>query len=306
MNYFRRSMVALLIAATATPVFADEFFAVTPSGAAEMLFAEAPEETVGLLTSKCIDVKWTVISSSQTEVVCEAPMNFGQSLLGQLAMGNSYSTPPRRFFRFNLASVNSVSRVQASGWMELQMAFGQMKRTDFSGPEFQNSIINFLASAGGKLPIGTTFPNHVFLGMDGSVANRSKDGGFDVTTIVPDGPAAKGGIMVGDTISKIAGKRIKSEANYMDAAAKAAESESYDVEVLRSGKIVKLKIPRAFRAVYNEATIPKKRLANAAIQSAPIDTMSIADEISKLAKLKADGIINEEEFQAQKSKLLSR
>ena len=306
MNYFRRSMVALLIAATATPVFADEFFAVTPSGAAEMLFAEAPEETVGLLTSKCIDVKWTVISSSQTEVVCEAPMNFGQSLLGQLAMGNSYSTPPRRFFRFNLASVNSVSRVQASGWMELQMAFGQMKRTDFSGPEFQNSIINFLASAGGKLPVGTTFPNHVFLGMDGSVANRSKDGGFDVTTIVPDGPAAKGGIMVGDTISKIAGKRIKSEANYMDAAAKAAESESYDVEVLRSAKIVKLKIPRAFRAAYNEATIPKKRLENTAIQSAPIDTMSVADEIAKLAKLKADGIINEEEFQAQKLKLLAR
>jgi hypothetical protein len=306
MKYFYTSTVAILIAATAVPALADEFFAVTPSGATEMLFAEAPGEAVGLLTSKCMDVKWTVISSSQTEVVCEAPMNFGQSLLGQLAMGNSYSTPPRRFFRFNLASVNGVSRVQASGWMELQMAFGQMKRTDFSGPEFHNSIINFLASAGGKLPVGTTFPNHVFLGMDGSVANRTTDGGFDVASVVPDGPAAKSGILVDDTIVKIAGKRIKSEANYMDAVAKAADSETFDVEVLRSGKSIKLKVPRVFRPVYNDATVAKMLVVNTAAAAPPIDTMSVADEIAKLAKLKADGILNEEEFQAQKSKLLAR
>ena len=31
---------------------------------------------------------------------------------------------------------------------------------------------------------------------------------------------------------------------------------------------------------------------------------SVADELAKLAKLKADGILTEEEFQAQKSKLL--
>lgn len=34
-------------------------------------------------------------------------------------------------------------------------------------------------------------------------------------------------------------------------------------------------------------------------------TSSVADELAKLAKLKADGILSEEEFQAQKSKLLS-
>ncbi len=40
-------------------------------------------------------------------------------------------------------------------------------------------------------------------------------------------------------------------------------------------------------------------------QPVPTPTSSVADELAKLAKLKADGILSEEEFQAQKSKLLS-
>ena len=48
------------------------------------------------------------------------------------------------------------------------------------------------------------------------------------------------------------------------------------------------------------------------VQTAPTSTQpivaqpsSVADELTKLAKLKADGILTEEEFQAQKAKLLS-
>ena len=37
------------------------------------------------------------------------------------------------------------------------MAFGQMKRTDFTGPTFQNNVMIFMGSAGGKFPAGTTF-----------------------------------------------------------------------------------------------------------------------------------------------------
>jgi hypothetical protein len=33
--------------------------------------------------------------------------------------------------------------------------------------------------------------------------------------------------------------------------------------------------------------------------------LSVADELTKLAKLKADGVLTEEEFAAQKRKLLS-
>lgn len=103
---------ALFVSSSAV---ADEFFAVTPSGATEMLFAELLNEVVGKLSTKCIDAGWSVTSSTTSEVVCKAPLNFGQSMVGRLLMGNSYSTPPRRFFKYNVATVNGVSRVQASG-----------------------------------------------------------------------------------------------------------------------------------------------------------------------------------------------
>jgi hypothetical protein len=146
---FGRLLFVVALTLVSVPALADEFMAVTPTGAAEMLFPNHATEVVGRLSNKCIDARWTVISSTPTDLVCEAPMNMGQSVLGQMLLGNSYSTPPRRFFRFNVAETNGVSRVQASGWMELQMAFGQIKRTDFSGPEFQNSIFSFMSAAGG-------------------------------------------------------------------------------------------------------------------------------------------------------------
>ena len=302
-----QTATAVALFALPMPALADEIFAVTPSGAAEMLFSDTPETVVGALTSKCIDVKWTVISSSQTEVVCEAPMNFGQTLLGQLAMGNSYSTAPRRFFRFNVAKVNGISRVQASGWMELQMAFGQMRRTDFTGPEFHNSIIGFLSTAGGKLPVGTSFPNHVMMGIDGPLTLKGKEGGLDVTEILPDTVASKSELAVGDRIIKIAGKKFKSDDDYLDATAKAAKTPSYEIEVLRSGKLVKLNMDRAFRPSSTEETVPKDiPAAQASVPASNSPQTSVADELAKLAKLKADGILSEEEFQSQKSKLLAR
>ena len=162
---FGRLVFVVALTHVSAPALADEFMAVTPTGAAEMLFPNHATEVVGKLSNKCIDARWTVISSNPTDLVCEAPMNMGQSVLGQMLMGNSYSTPPRRFFRFNVAEIYGVSRVQASGWMELQMAFGQMKRTDFSGPEFQNSIFSFMSAAGGTFPVDTRFPNHVMMGF---------------------------------------------------------------------------------------------------------------------------------------------
>lgn len=303
---FKGFSVAIFFLAVSAPALADEYFAVTPSGAAEMFFPETPDKTVGVLTSKCIDVGWTVISSSSTEVVCEAPMNFGQTLLGQLAMGNSYSTPPKRYFRFNLANLKGISRVQASGWMELQMAFGQVRRNDFSGPEFHNSILGFLGSAGGRLPIGTTFPNHVQLGVDGGMTMRGKEGGFDVTTVADGYPAAKGGVQVGDRIVKIAGKKFKTDDEYLDATAKAARTSTYEIEVLRGGKIVKLTLDRAFRPSVTETALPQQPVEATSPAVNVVQELSVADEIAKLAKLKADGILSEEEFQAQKAKLLAR
>lgn len=285
----------------ASPAIADKTFAVTPSGATEMLFPDDAETVAGKMSSKCIDVKWTVTSSSRTEVVCEAPLNAGQQFVGQLLMGNSYSTPPRRFYRFNIAEISGISRVQASGWMELQMAFGQMKRQEFTGPEFQNGVMLFMGAAGGKYPLGTTFPNHAALGVDVENVSLGKLKGFRLTKITPGSAAEKAGLQIGDVVSAIAGKRFKNNDDYLDATAKAAAKPTYEIEVMREGKTIKVVVERAFRPIWAEQMTPAPHLAATATNTSPL---SVADELSKLAKLKADGIITDAEFEAQKKKLL--
>lgn len=269
-----------------------------------MVFSGRSTAVVGQLTSRCIDVKWTVISSSANELVCESPMNFGQSLLGTMLMGNSYSTPPRRFFRFNVAETAGISRVQASGWMELQMAFGQMKRTEFSGPEFQNNILNFMATAGGKFPIGTTFPNHVVMGFTNEDVVTGKFHAMRVTSVMPGSAAAKAGIEVGDLVEQVAGKRFKKPDDFLDAAATAAATSSYDVVIQRTGKAMTLKLERAFRPAYTEKVNPVEEATSSSPSQDTI--LSVADELAKLAKLKEQGIISAAEFDAQKKKLLGR
>ncbi len=298
---------AILAAAvlTSTPALADEFFAVTPSGATEMLFAEPPAGVIGKLSAKCIDASWSVTSSTGSEVVCEAPMNFGQSLMGTLLMGNSYSTPPRRFFKYTVSTVGGVSRVQASGWMELQMAFGQMKRTDFSGSQFHNGAMNFMSAAGGKLPKGTTFPNHAFLGIGLEPVQSGKTSSMRVTSLQDGSAAGQAGVQVGDQITSIAGKRFKDGDDFQDALAKAAKTQTYGMDVVHDGKPVKLTVTRAYRPVYAEEVVAVAA-APVAVTIANAPQPSIADELTKLGKLKADGLISQSEFDQQKAKLLAR
>lgn len=289
--------------AQATPARADKYFAVTPSGTTEMVFPGKPEMVVGALSSKCIDVRWTVISSTSTELVCEAPLNMGQSIIGQMLMGNSYSTPPRRFYRFNVAELNGVSRVQASGWMELQMAFGQTKRTDFSGPPFHNGMMNFMGAAGGSYPVGTTFPNHAAMGVQVEQLQQGKFLTFRITAVETGSPAAKAGIQVGDVVTRIAGKPFKNTDDYLDATARAAAKSPYEVEFIRGGKTMKLSLERSFRPTWTKAVLAEATPTPA--PASPPAPPSIADELEKLAKLKESGVLSESEFEAQKTKLLN-
>jgi len=306
MHMLRASAMAVALL-NAAPAFADEYFAVTPSGATETMFAEPVSDVVGKISSKCIDAHWSVVSSTASEVICEAPMNFGQSLMGTLLMGNSYSTPPRRFFKYNVATIAGVSRVQASGWMELQMAFGQVRRTEFSGPAFHNGAMNFMAAAGGKAPKGTTFPNHAFLGAGLEPVTGGKTFTMRVTSVEPGSAASRGGIQLGDEITSVAGKRFKESDDLLDALAKAAKAPSYPVEVNRAGTLTKLNIPRAYRPEITEQVVAAPAIPSpAAVAVAGASTMSVADELAKLGKLKADGLITQGEFDQQKAKLLAR
>jgi membrane-associated protease RseP (regulator of RpoE activity) len=228
----------------------------------------------------------------------------GQSVLGQALLGNSYSTPPRRFFRFNVAEINGLSRVQASGWMEVQMAFGQTRRTDFSGPEFQNSIFNFMGAAGGQFPVGTTFPNHVVLGFRFSNVPMGAYHGMRITELAEGSAAAKAGLQVGDVVTAINGKRFKKQDDYLDATAQAAQQPTYAVEYMRDGTKMTATLERQFRPAITQTLAASPTVAAPTPVATP--TASIADELDKLVKLRDSGVLTVAEFEAQKQKLLAQ
>jgi len=219
-------------------------------------------------------------------------------------MGNSYSTPPRRFFRFNIAEVNGVARVQASGWMELQMAFGQMRRTDFTGPEFYNGIFNFMASAGGQFPVGTTFPNHVVLGFKPSEVILGSYRGMRIDEFAPGSAAARAGLQVGDVVTAVAGKKFKNRDDYLDATAQAAEKPAYAVEYMRNGKKLIASVQREFRPPITQSVLAQ--VAPATPVTVGAQPASVADELTKLLKLRDTGVLTQDEFDAQKKKLLAQ
>ena len=299
-----RFIGATLFLFASTPVLADAFLAVTPSRMAEMLLPGRAEKVISALAGKCVDTRWTVASFNATELICESPLNMGQSVLGQMLLGNSYSAPPRRFFRFGvIESDRGVTRVQAAGWMQLQMAFGQVNRTDFSGPEFQNSIMQFMATAGGKYPLGTTFPNHVMMGIGVADEPLGKFIALRVTQVTENSPASTAGLVVGDVISQIAGKPFKNLGDYLDATARAAKSSTYKVTLIRESKPVDVQLASAFRPAFADAVVAESDAP--ALTAAPI-MASMADELEKLSKLNAAGVLTDAEFAEQKKKLLSR
>lgn len=293
-------------ALTAAPAIADEYYAVTPSGRAEGYLDMPVVDASDHLANKCIDLGWTVVSTTNTVITCEAPMNFGQRLLGQLLMGNSYSTPPRMYYQFNIAGAGSSTRIQVNGWTELQMAFGQMRRTDMVGAAFHNSAMDFIQGIGGRLPPGTTFPNHVMIGFRPEVVTAPEKG-LKLIEVSPGSPAATAGLVVGDVVTRIAGKRVKEYDDLLDALAEAAETETYAVDYYHAGKKAEVNFQRAYRDPVEAPDLSHLAVAPEpepqVITAAPL---SIADELAKFAQLRDTGIISGEEFEAQKAKLLGQ
>lgn len=288
---------------------ADQYFALTPSGNVQAVFPQDSKDAISLIANKCIDVGWKIISKSDSILICESPMSSTQSILGQALLGNSYSTPPRRFIQFSASSLEGYTRVQATGWIELQMAFGQIRRTDLQGPDFSNSVLAFLGSAGGSLPIGTTFPYHVYTGVKGIWISSGKTKGYRITEIAEGSPAQMADLRRGDVILKIAGKKTGSDEQWWDAAEKAAKSPQYEVEFLRDGAVSKVELKSAFRPSVQSYDFPRRTnsepLPSGQASSRDSKSRPVADELAKLADLRDRGVLSEDEFQAEKKKLLS-
>lgn len=306
----KRLIVICLVTASmvqAEPALADESYAVTPSGTTEAIFDMPVVQASDHLANSCLDLGWTMIESTNTIVVCEAPMNFGQSLLATLAMGNSYSTPPRMFFRFNLAGLGSSTRAQVSAWTELQMAFGQTRRTELASDKYHNDAMSFLGGIGGRFPPGTTFPNHALAGFRFESVESPRDG-LRVLEVAEGSAAEEAGLALDDVVTRVAGERTKNQNDLLDGLHKAISNPTYEVEFYRSGERMEAVFPTRFRLA--EIAPPRQDDADEPeVEVAPVNAIarfSVAEEIARFAELRDSGIISEDEFQTQKKRLLEQ
>lgn len=288
----------------ATPALADEPLAVTPSGATEAYFGLPVQDTSDLLANKCLDLGWTMVSSTSTTVVCEVPVSFGNVLLSALA-GPRYSTPPRQFFRFNLAGARGYTRVQASSWQEIQTAFGQTQRTDLETENYHNNVMGFFQLIGGHYPPDTQFPNHAAMETDYRFVESPRQGML-LTGVADGGPFARAGLRDGDLVTRIAGERIKDNNDVSDGLHKATRSSTFNVEYYRGGSKLQASVPREYRRTAG----PLPELAPVAPAPAAVSTtviqnsFSTADELARFVSLREQGVLTDAEFETQKARLL--
>lgn len=307
MRIVRLFLLTAALSLLPSKLLADEPYALTPSGATEDLFDLPVTDTSDAIVNGCIDAGQTVISSTSTVVVCEFYFRTTESVLGALLLGNSYSTPPRSFVRFNAAELQGSTRVTANAWLETQMAFGQVRKQDLGSNHFHNDVMAFLAVAGGRFPEGTEYPNHALIGLQWNVVEKPQKG-LQVTEVIDGSAAFEGGLQVGDVVTRIARERTKDGSDVLDGLHKAIKKETYEVEFYRDGDKMSAELPRRFRET---EVAPEPQFVEVIEEPEPTVTqviapISIADELTKFAQLRDDGIISEEEFEAQKAKLLGQ
>lgn len=303
-SLMKKYVVAAAVVCVAAPALADEPYAVTPSGLTEAFLDIGVTDASDKVANGCFDLGWTMVSSNSTTVVCEAKMNTLQSALTQAFLGNAYSTPPKQYIRFNLAGVGRSTRVQATGWVETQMAFGQTRSEEMTSSHYHNNVMGLFRSIGGRFPPGTVFPNHAYFG---SGFDETGGQGLRIREIAEGSPADRAGLQEGDIITRLARERIKTYNDLLDGLHKASRNDSYEVEIVRAGEKIKIPMQREFALAVSEpdlSHLPDPDQTNAPIVAAQAP-LSIADELAKFAKLRDDGIITEEEFAEQKAILLA-
>lgn len=294
-------LAPLVLAATAAPALADVPYAVTPNGRTEAYFDMGVTAASDKIANGCADAGWQLVSSTSTVVTCELPVSTMQGILAALSMGNQYSTPPKNYIRFNIAGAGPASRVQATGWIETQMAFGQVRTAEMDGAHYHNNVTAMLTHLGGRLPPGTTFPNHAYFGNGFEDANNA---GVRVIDLDAGTPASRGGLQNGDLITRIAKERIKTTNDLLDGMRKAVKAETFEVEVVRAGKPMKLTLAREYREAVTGPALADLPPEPTPVLSNTIAPLSPADELAKFAKLRDQGVISQAEFDAQKTRLL--
>lgn len=96
----------------------------------------------------CADRDAAVVEQDDRHLLCQREVSGGKGILAQALLGNSYSTEPQLMIRFAILRDGKAVRVQASQWVELQMAGGQTRRTPLDGRKQRLELENVLIDAG--------------------------------------------------------------------------------------------------------------------------------------------------------------
>ena len=115
--------LALAMVVAAAPAAAQE-------GPVVVWFDQPAPEVSDKLALLCSNRQATVVEQDDRHVLCQREVTGARGILGQALLGNSASTSPQLMVRFSILRDGKASRVQASQYVELQMAGGQTRRTD--------------------------------------------------------------------------------------------------------------------------------------------------------------------------------
>lgn len=142
MRLFFMILVAVFVSGCSTP---PARIAQTESGRPEALVKGVTTEQIrSQVLAACVKNRMFIKSSSATEVVCSRELDGTDSLVMQLAVGNSYSTAPVANARVTFWQQGGDVKVVGYQWAETQMAFGQVKTIEMNGNEAFNGMQSFL------------------------------------------------------------------------------------------------------------------------------------------------------------------
>ncbi|WP_426029709.1 PDZ domain-containing protein [Caulobacter sp. DWP3-1-3b2] len=120
----------------------------------------------------------------------------------------------------------------------------------------------FLAKAGAQLPVGTTFPNRAFLGVQGEMTPRTFKGksvmAYSAKDFGDHSPVQNAGGTLGDEIVSINDKTFKDDAAFFKLLDKVQIGSTYTVVVLRGGVPQTLSVLAETRPPIKALTLPSQ------------------------------------------------
>lgn len=134
--------IGSLLLFSASAVSADD-------GPVVIWFSGEPADVSDKLALQCADRNAAVVEQDDRHVLCQREVSGGRGILAQALLGNSSSTSPKFNIRFSILRDRKAVRVQASQWIELQMAMGQVRRTELTGRKQRAELENVLVGIGG-------------------------------------------------------------------------------------------------------------------------------------------------------------